>query len=167
MVFVAPAFSMVRYVDPVFGMSACSSICSSVYICIIPNFDHNVQVNFLRTIKATVMILGINFHLGMTTQAAVAICDLNLFFTFHQLCKFAWHDIAFRRILVNSLFPFLGYWSFGLFLMFVIMSAPDQRGTQIHTFLISLHKRMSWMFTRSASLRFFCWVPTTYIFIEK
>ena len=106
MVFVTPAFSMVRYRDPVFGMSICSSICSSVYFCIIPNFDHSVQVNFLRTIKATVMILGISLHLGMTTQAAVAICDLNLFFTFHQLCKFAWHNIAFRIILVNSLFPF-------------------------------------------------------------
>ena len=46
------------------------------------------------------MILGISLHLGMTTQTAVSIFDLDLYFTVHRLCKFAWRNIAVCGILV-------------------------------------------------------------------
>ena len=46
------------------------------------------------------MILGISLHFRMTTQTGVSIFDLDLYFTVHQLCKFAWRNIAFGRILV-------------------------------------------------------------------
>ena len=70
-IFVMPALSMARYRDLVFLPSICSSVHQSVNICINPNFDlnHNVQVHFPRTI-ATVMILGMSLHLGITTQTA-------------------------------------------------------------------------------------------------
>ena len=34
------------------------------------------------------MILDIGLHLGMTTQIAVSIFDLDLYFMAHRLCKF-------------------------------------------------------------------------------
>ena len=34
-------------------------------------------------------MFGIGLHLGMTTQTAVSIFDLNLYFMVHQLGKFA------------------------------------------------------------------------------
>ena len=41
-----------------------------------------------RTIKATVMIIGVSLHLGMTTQTAVYIFDPGLYFMVHWLWKF-------------------------------------------------------------------------------
>ena len=41
-------------------------VCQSINIFDNPNLDPNVQVYFLRTIKATVMILGLSLHLGIT-----------------------------------------------------------------------------------------------------
>ena len=75
------------------------SVGQSVSTCINPNFDPNVQDDFPRTIKATVIIIGISLHLGMTTQTAVSIFDLNLYFTIHRLCKFVLRNTAFIRIL--------------------------------------------------------------------
>ena len=53
-IFVAPGFSMLRYRDLVF----CLFSRQSINICVNSYFDPNVEVNFPRTIKATVMILG-------------------------------------------------------------------------------------------------------------
>ena len=50
----------------------------------------NLTLYFPRTIKATVMILCISLHLGMTTKTAVSIFNLNIYFMVHRLCKFAW-----------------------------------------------------------------------------
>ena len=80
------------------------SVCSSVNICVKPSFDPYVQDHFLRTIKASVMMLGISLHLGITTQTAVSIFELNLYFTVHRICKFAWRNIAFNGILVTFFF---------------------------------------------------------------
>ena len=77
--------------------SLCPFVHQSINFCVNSNFDPNVQVYFPRTIKATVMMLGISLHLGMTTHTAVSIFDLDLHFTVHQLCKFVWHDIVFGR----------------------------------------------------------------------
>ena len=79
-VFVATAFSMEQYKDPTSH--------PFVNICIHPNFDPNIQVHLPRTIKATVMILGMSLHLGMTNQTAVSIFDRSLYFIVHRLYKF-------------------------------------------------------------------------------
>ena len=79
-VFVAPAFSMEQYRDP--------TLRPFVNICIHPNFDPNIQVHLPRTIKATVMILGMSLHLGMTNQTAVSIFDRSLYFIVRRLYKF-------------------------------------------------------------------------------
>ena len=60
-------------------------ISQCVNICVNPNLDLNVQVHFPRTVKATVMIVGISLLLGMTTQTAVSIFDLDLYFMVHRL----------------------------------------------------------------------------------
>ena len=85
-----PAFSMARYRDPVFHLSVCPSIPPSIgqHLCQ-PNFHPNVQVHFPRPIKAKMMILGISLHVGITTQTAVSIFDLDLYFMVQQLCKSA------------------------------------------------------------------------------
>ena len=84
-IFIVPAFSMAQYRDPVFCLFICPSFISlSVFASTL--FDP--QVHFPRTVKATVRILGISLHLGMTTQTAVFIFDLYLYFVVHQLCKF-------------------------------------------------------------------------------
>ena len=63
LIFVVPAFSMVRYRDPIIRPFIHESIHpfdhQSVNICINPNFDPNIQVYFPRALKAPVMILGI------------------------------------------------------------------------------------------------------------
>ena len=46
------------------------------------------------------MIIGISVHKGMITQTAASVFDSDLYFTVHRLCKFAWRDMEFRRILV-------------------------------------------------------------------
>ena len=61
------------------------SVRQSVNICVNPIFNLNVRVHFPRTIKATMMILGINLHLGIATQTAVSIFDLDLYIMVHQL----------------------------------------------------------------------------------
>ena len=60
------------------------------------------------------MILRISLHSGMTTQTAVSLFDLDLYFTGHQLCKFAWCDIASGRILVLFIDQFFFYFFFVL-----------------------------------------------------
>ena len=55
------------------------SVRQSINICVNRNFDPNVQVHFPRAIKATVMILGISLHIGMSTQTAVSIFDPHLY----------------------------------------------------------------------------------------
>ena len=77
-------------------LSVCLSICQHLSH---PNFDLNVQVHFPKTIKATVMILGISLHLGMT---AVFIFDLDLYFMVHQLCKFVSTSLPHRRNIAFS-----------------------------------------------------------------
>ena len=62
--FVVPAFNLAQYSDPV---SVLSFVSQSVNIFV----DSNFGPNFPRTIKATVMILAISMHLGITTQTAV------------------------------------------------------------------------------------------------
>ena len=64
-------------------------VLQSVNIWVNANFDLNVQVYHPRTIKATVMILGISLHIRMTTQTALSLFDLDLYCTAHRLCKFA------------------------------------------------------------------------------
>ena len=49
---------LLAWPDPVFH----SFVHQSVNICVNPYFDPNVQVHFPRTIKASVMILGISLH---------------------------------------------------------------------------------------------------------
>ena len=63
----------------------CPFVRQSVNICVNLNFDPNVQ--FPRTIEATMMILGISLHLGMTTHTTVPIFDIYLYFTDQRLCK--------------------------------------------------------------------------------
>ena len=46
------------------------------------------------------MILGISLHLGMTSQTAISMFDLNLYFMVHQLCKFALTSLPRRRDIV-------------------------------------------------------------------
>ena len=58
-----------------------SFVHQSVNVCVNPNFDPDIQGHFPRTIKATVMILGIILHLGMTTHTVVSKFDLDLYFT--------------------------------------------------------------------------------------
>ena len=99
-----PAFSMAQYWNPVFCLSFCPFVGQSINICVYPNLDSNVQVHFPRTIKATVMILGISLHLGTTSQTAVSVFDHNLYFMVHRLCKFTWRNIAFGRILIVVFF---------------------------------------------------------------
>ena len=43
----------------------------------------------------------------------------------------------------------------------------DNSGYQVNIFLISPWKHMLWALIRSASVRHFLWVPTTYVFVEK
>ena len=69
----------------------------TLYICVIPSFDPNVQVHFSSTTKATVTILGIGLHSGMKTQIAVLIFDLYLYFMVHRLCKCI--DLTFKILL--------------------------------------------------------------------
>ena len=72
------------------------SVCPSIHmfthqsfnICVNPSFNPNFQVHFPRTLKATVMKLGISLHLRMTAQTTVSIFDLDLYFTVRQFCKF-------------------------------------------------------------------------------
>ena len=96
-VFVAPAFSMAPNRDPVFCLylSSCPFVLQSVNIYVNLNFDPYVQLHFPRTIKATVKILVISLHLGMTTQTAVSIFHLHLHFMVPGR-----HGIAFSGILV-------------------------------------------------------------------
>ena len=72
-----PAFSIARYRD---SLSVSPFVHQSINICVNPNFDPNNQVHFSRTIKAAAMILGLSLHLGMTTQTAVSVFDLDLYF---------------------------------------------------------------------------------------
>ena len=65
------------------------------------------------------MILGISLHLGMTTQTAVSICDLDLYFTVHCLCKFEWRDIAFDGIL--ELYQDHNIWFHGVIIKILII----------------------------------------------
>ena len=63
----------------------CTKICdgAGAEICDGAPTCSSVQVYFPRTIKATVMILGICLHLGMTPQTTVSIFDLDLHFIVH------------------------------------------------------------------------------------
>ena len=45
--------------------------------------------------------------------------------------------------------------------------ALDKSGYQVYIFLISPRKHMLWVLIRSASVRHFLWVPTTYVLVEK
>ena len=83
-----PANNMAQYRDPVVRLFVHVFVSQSVNICVNPYFDPNVQVHFPRTIKVTVMILGISLHLLMTSQTAVSIFDLDLYFMVPGLCKF-------------------------------------------------------------------------------
>ena len=80
---VTPAFSMMQYRDCVFHRFVWSFVCQSINICVNPTLNPNVKVQFPKIIKATVMILGISLHLGMTTQTAVSIFDFDLYFIVH------------------------------------------------------------------------------------
>ena len=99
-------FCMAQCRDTVF-LSICLSsvypfVCQSISICVNPNLDSTVQVHFPRTVKTKMMILGISLHSGMTTQTAVSIFDLDLYFMAHRFCQFAWRNIALKEYVVGT-----------------------------------------------------------------